>query len=54
MAELAGRGPSGEELIDLCLTELAAFTGPDHEQEDDITLVCLQRSRHARYAGGGE
>ena len=54
VAELAGRGPSGEELIDLCLTELAAFTGPDAEQEDDITLVCLQRSLHAGYAGGAE
>ncbi|HUY07859.1 MAG TPA: PP2C family protein-serine/threonine phosphatase [Candidatus Dormibacteraeota bacterium] len=43
VSELAGRGPSGEELIDLCLTELSAFTGADHEQEDDITLVTLQR-----------
>jgi hypothetical protein len=42
VSELAGRGPSGEDLIDLCLTELAAFTGPNHEQEDDITLVTLQ------------
>jgi serine phosphatase RsbU (regulator of sigma subunit) len=39
-----GKGPSGEALIDLCLTELSSFTGPDHEQEDDITLVSLQRS----------
>jgi serine phosphatase RsbU (regulator of sigma subunit) len=53
VADLAGRGPSGEELIDLCLTELAEFTGPDAEQEDDITLVCLERSMSARYAGGG-
>ena len=53
VADLAGRGPSGEELIDLCLTELAAFTGPDAEQEDDITLVCLERSMSAVYAGGG-
>jgi serine phosphatase RsbU (regulator of sigma subunit) len=52
VAALAGRGPSGEELIDLCLTELAAFTGPEAEQEDDITLVCLERSMSARYAGG--
>src|SRR5580693_8314563 len=52
VAELAGRGPSGEELIDLCLTELAAFTGPEAAQEDDITLVCLERSMSARYAGG--
>ncbi len=54
VSELVGRGPSGEELIDRCLTELAAFTGPDAEQEDDITLVCLQRSMSAVYAGGGE
>jgi serine phosphatase RsbU (regulator of sigma subunit) len=54
VADLAGRGPSGEELIDLCLTELAEFTGPDAEQEDDITLVCLERSMSARYAGGGQ
>jgi serine phosphatase RsbU (regulator of sigma subunit) len=53
VADLAGRGPSGEELIDLCLTELAAFTGPDAEQEDDITLVCLERTMSALYAGGG-
>ncbi len=53
VAELAGRGASGEALIDLCLTELAAFTGPDAEQEDDITLVSLERSMSAVYAGGG-
>ncbi|MBV9093406.1 MAG: SpoIIE family protein phosphatase [Streptosporangiaceae bacterium] len=47
VAELVGKGPSGEALIDLCLTELDAFTGADHEQEDDITLVCLQRSPSA-------
>jgi serine phosphatase RsbU (regulator of sigma subunit) len=47
VAELVGKGPAGEALIDLCLTELAAFTGPDHEQEDDITLVSLQRSPSA-------
>jgi serine phosphatase RsbU (regulator of sigma subunit) len=44
VAQLVGKGPSGEGLIDLCLTELGNFTGPDHEQEDDITLVSLQRS----------
>jgi serine phosphatase RsbU (regulator of sigma subunit) len=52
VSELAGRGASGEALIDLCLTELGAFTGPDAEQEDDITLVSLQRSMSAVYAGG--
>jgi serine phosphatase RsbU (regulator of sigma subunit) len=47
VSELVGKGPAGEALIDLCLTELSAFTGPDHEQEDDITLVSLQRSPSA-------
>ena len=47
VSALVGKGPSGEALIDLCLTELGAFTGPDHEQEDDITLVSLQRSPSA-------
>jgi serine phosphatase RsbU (regulator of sigma subunit) len=47
VAQLVGKGPSGEALIDLCLTELSEFTGPEHEQEDDITLVSLQRSPSA-------
>jgi serine phosphatase RsbU (regulator of sigma subunit) len=52
VAELVGTGPSGEALIDLCLAALDAFTGPDHEQEDDITLVSLQRLASARQPGG--
>jgi anti-sigma regulatory factor (Ser/Thr protein kinase) len=44
VARLVGKGPAGEELIDRCLTELHTFTGPHYEQEDDITLVSLQRS----------
>ena len=51
VSALVGKGPSGEALIDLCLTELGAFTGPDHEQEDDITLVSLQRSPSAWHQG---
>jgi serine phosphatase RsbU (regulator of sigma subunit)/anti-sigma regulatory factor (Ser/Thr protein kinase) len=31
-------------LIELFLHQLAEFTGPDWEQEDDVTLVTLQRS----------
>ena len=50
VAALVGKGASGEALIDACLTELDAFTGPDHEQEDDITLVSLERRPSARYA----
>jgi serine phosphatase RsbU (regulator of sigma subunit) len=35
---------SGDKLVDFLLTELARFTGEGWEQEDDITLVTLQRS----------
>jgi serine phosphatase RsbU (regulator of sigma subunit)/anti-sigma regulatory factor (Ser/Thr protein kinase) len=48
LKETMGRGPGGQEMIDHVLSSLAAFTGPDAEQEDDITMVTLQRS-----AGGG-
>ncbi len=34
----------GPTLIEHLLERLAAFTGPEWEQEDDITLVVLQRS----------
>ncbi len=44
VAALTGRGASTQGLIDLCLRELDAFTGPGHEQEDDITLLTLERS----------
>jgi serine phosphatase RsbU (regulator of sigma subunit)/anti-sigma regulatory factor (Ser/Thr protein kinase) len=40
MAGAAG----GQQLIDRVLSDLEAFTGPDAEQEDDITMVTLQRS----------
>src|SRR5215212_8996411 len=42
---MAQSGGSGEELVDLLLAELVRFTGADAEQEDDITLVTLERSR---------
>jgi serine phosphatase RsbU (regulator of sigma subunit) len=54
VSALVGKGPSGEALIDLCLTELASFTGTNHEQEDDITLVSLQRSPSAWHQGNPE
>jgi serine phosphatase RsbU (regulator of sigma subunit) len=54
VAALVAAAESGERLIDACLAGLGTFTGPDHEQEDDITLVTLQRAASARYAGGGE
>jgi serine phosphatase RsbU (regulator of sigma subunit) len=47
VAALVGGGASGQALIDLCLTELDAFTGPGYEQEDDITLLSLVRAAAA-------
>ena len=44
VAALVGRSGSSDTLIEECLTELRAFTGPGHEQEDDITLVSMRRT----------
>jgi serine phosphatase RsbU (regulator of sigma subunit) len=50
VAALVAKGVSGEALIDAALAELSAFTGPGHEQEDDITLVSIERKTSALYA----
>ncbi len=42
---------AGKELIDFLLDKLAAFTGPDWEQEDDVTMVTLW---HSEGRGTGE
>jgi serine phosphatase RsbU (regulator of sigma subunit)/anti-sigma regulatory factor (Ser/Thr protein kinase) len=47
LAKLVGERDGGEALIDLLLEELARFTGPGWEQEDDITLVTVQRTAGA-------
>jgi serine phosphatase RsbU (regulator of sigma subunit) len=39
-----GAHPGGAPMIDFLLEELARFVGDGWEQEDDITLVTLQRS----------
>jgi serine phosphatase RsbU (regulator of sigma subunit) len=52
LAELVGQPVSGERLIDVCLSELERFTGPGVEQEDDITLVTLERRATAAYVNG--
>jgi serine phosphatase RsbU (regulator of sigma subunit) len=44
LAQLMNGCSGGPELIQLLLGELDGFTGPDWEQEDDITLVALQRA----------
>jgi len=41
MAAYAGTGAA---LVQFLLNELTAFTGPDWEQEDDVTLVTLERA----------
>ena len=41
---LVERHPGGAQLIDLLVAELARFTGANWEQEDDVTLVTLQRA----------
>jgi len=35
---------AGKELIDFLLNKMTSFTGPQWEQEDDVTLVSLQRA----------
>jgi serine phosphatase RsbU (regulator of sigma subunit) len=52
LAEIVSRPVAGEDLIDLCLSELEHFTGADADQEDDITLVTLERRHGAAYASG--
>ena len=41
---LRNRTEAGSALIDNLLTEMATFTGQDQEQEDDVTLVTLERA----------
>jgi anti-sigma regulatory factor (Ser/Thr protein kinase) len=43
--------PGGRELIPDLLRSLSAFTGSGWEQEDDVTLVLLQRSPQAEEEG---
>jgi serine phosphatase RsbU (regulator of sigma subunit)/anti-sigma regulatory factor (Ser/Thr protein kinase) len=47
VAALVGEVSGGEALIERLLEQLASFTGADWEQEDDITLVTLERRREA-------
>ncbi len=44
LMKLVGESEGGMALKEVILDDLAAFTGPDWEQEDDITMVILQRS----------
>jgi serine phosphatase RsbU (regulator of sigma subunit)/anti-sigma regulatory factor (Ser/Thr protein kinase) len=44
LKETVAAAPGGQALIDRVLADLEAFTGPGAEQEDDITMVTLERS----------
>jgi serine phosphatase RsbU (regulator of sigma subunit)/anti-sigma regulatory factor (Ser/Thr protein kinase) len=44
LKHLVGEHPQDQHLIDFLMNELARFTGADWEQEDDVTIVALERS----------
>jgi serine phosphatase RsbU (regulator of sigma subunit)/anti-sigma regulatory factor (Ser/Thr protein kinase) len=50
LKETMAGAPGGRRLIDQVLRDLEDFTGPGAEQEDDITMVTLQRSAGAAHA----
>src|SRR4051812_19049882 len=45
LKQAVARYPGGAELISRVLDDLSRHTGPDAEQEDDITMVTLSRTR---------
>jgi serine phosphatase RsbU (regulator of sigma subunit)/anti-sigma regulatory factor (Ser/Thr protein kinase) len=52
LKETMAGSPGGQELIERVIAVLEAFTGPGAEQEDDITMVTLQRSAGAAIVAG--
>src|ERR671936_43482 len=50
LKETMANSPADREMIDRVLRDLEDFTGPGAEQEDDITMVTLQRSAGAAQA----
>jgi serine phosphatase RsbU (regulator of sigma subunit)/anti-sigma regulatory factor (Ser/Thr protein kinase) len=44
LMETVGAAPGGQAMIDRVLEEVERFTGPEAEQEDDITMLTLQRA----------
>ena len=52
LKELVAAHPGGAPLIDHLLAELEGFTGQGWEQEDDVTLVTLQRNAAEGARGG--
>jgi serine phosphatase RsbU (regulator of sigma subunit)/anti-sigma regulatory factor (Ser/Thr protein kinase) len=52
LKEAVARYPGGGELIQLVLADLRAHTGPEAEQEDDITMVTLARDARSPSSSG--
>src|SRR5215211_1950279 len=53
LKETVAGAPGGQQLIDRVLGDLQAHLGPGAEQEDDITMVTLQRSPGAAHMRNG-
>jgi len=53
LKQIVGANVGGEALIDVVLAELASFIGPGADQEDDITMVTLERSAAGAGWDGG-
>jgi serine phosphatase RsbU (regulator of sigma subunit)/anti-sigma regulatory factor (Ser/Thr protein kinase) len=51
LKDAVARYPGGAELISCVLDDLRQHTGPDAEQEDDITMVTLARTRRPAALG---
>jgi anti-sigma regulatory factor (Ser/Thr protein kinase) len=54
LSDLMRQHPGGAALIPFLLEQLAAFTGPGWEQEDDLTFVTLQRASRLTPGEGDE
>jgi len=54
LKETVAGSPGGQALIDRVITELEAFTGAGAEQEDDITMVTLERSAGGAMVAGAQ
>src|SRR4051812_28848323 len=53
LKETVAAAPGGQQLIDRVLSDLDTFTGAGAEQEDDITMVTLERSAAAAHTLAG-
>jgi len=51
LARLVAENADSSALLNVLLDELARFTGADWEQEDDVTLVTLERSAESSEPG---